>query len=267
MIYALFSILLLGSAFNVIAHDPIKPEKIGMVSGAGPMAGCKLYEKIIKICQKKYGCKDDKDFPEIIIISYPFSDMLTVSDRHTHGEKLRYELQYCFDKFSQENIKISAIACNTLHTMLSDGITPTENFVHIVESTYAWAKEQNLKKLLILGTQTTLGLNLYYSSTIESIIPNCVDQITINKIINNILEGDTTLSDAQQLGEIITLYAKTHDIDGVILGCTELPLLHEAHSLEVICDQTKKIEVLDTLEILADEMVKRSFGIDLEACR
>ncbi len=261
MIRSLLTIVLLGLGLNSNAHGPIKPEKIGIVSGAGPMAGCKLYEKIIKICQKKYNCKDDKDFPEIVIISYPFSDMLTVSDRTINGKKLHNELQQCFDRFSSGNIQISAIACNTLHTLLPDGIKPTLRFAHIAENTYAFAKENKLKKLLILGTQTTLGLNLYSYSSIESIIPSFADQVTINNIINNILEGNTLLSDAQQLREIIASYAKSHDIDGVILGCTELPLLHEAHSLEVLCDQTKKIHVLDTLEILANELVKRSFKV------
>ncbi|NGX32922.1 MAG: hypothetical protein K1060chlam4_00979 [Candidatus Anoxychlamydiales bacterium] len=40
------------------------------------MARALLTKKIIEICQKKYSCINDKDFPKRILFSYPFSEML-----------------------------------------------------------------------------------------------------------------------------------------------------------------------------------------------
>jgi aspartate racemase len=231
--------------------------KIGIIGGAGPMASCKLYEKVIKICQRKYKCKNDKDFPEIHIISYPFSDMITVSDRKINQQKLFTELQECFNQFLKNDIDIIAIACNTLHTIIPESIKTTSNFIHISDVTLEYAKYQACKKLLVLGSQTTLEFKLYSSPLIECITPNLDDQVIINNVIENILIDNITLTDAELLKNIIISYLLEQGVDGVILGCTELPLLHEIYSLEVD-NLGNKIKVFDTLEILADQLVKRS---------
>jgi len=49
---------------------------IGIIGGAGPLAGALLFEQIIEICQKDYGCIRDFDFPSINLVSFPFSEML-----------------------------------------------------------------------------------------------------------------------------------------------------------------------------------------------
>ena len=48
---------------------------IGIISGAGPMAGVELLRLIIEFCQKE-GAFRDRDFPEIHLINIPFSEML-----------------------------------------------------------------------------------------------------------------------------------------------------------------------------------------------
>lgn len=50
----------------------IDKSRAGIIGGAAPMAGLLLYKKIIEICQKEYGCKDDSDFPYIMLLIYPF---------------------------------------------------------------------------------------------------------------------------------------------------------------------------------------------------
>ena len=45
---------------------------IGIVGGAGPIASSFLYSTILEICQKQYKANDYSDFPEIILVSYPF---------------------------------------------------------------------------------------------------------------------------------------------------------------------------------------------------
>ena len=37
-------------------------KSIGIIGGAGPMAGSVVIKKIITICQKEYVCRDDSDF-------------------------------------------------------------------------------------------------------------------------------------------------------------------------------------------------------------
>ncbi len=55
----------------------MKPKSIGIIGGAGPLAGALLLERILILSGSEYGCYKDADFPEVILLSFPFSEMLT----------------------------------------------------------------------------------------------------------------------------------------------------------------------------------------------
>lgn len=232
-------------------------KKIGIIGGAGPMASCQLYKEIITICQEKYGCRDDADFPEIILISYPFSDMITPEDRRKNESNLENELNYCFNHFKAVHVPIVGIACNTLHTIVKNMQVDIPQFIPIMDATLKFAEKQGCKRLLILGSRTTLSLNLYSSQTIECLKPSLEDQEIINKVIDTILAGKILKEDSEALSKIASAMYEKEPFDGIVLGCTELPLLHEQYPL-CVKKAAKPPLVLDTIKILAQEMVKRS---------
>jgi aspartate racemase len=67
----------------------MKPKSIGIIGGAGPLAGAFLLERVLSISNKTYGCYRDSDFPKIFLISFPFSEMLSPT---INTAKLRDEL-------------------------------------------------------------------------------------------------------------------------------------------------------------------------------
>ena len=68
-------------------------------------------------------------------------------------------------------------------------------------------------------------------------------------MIMNILSGEKKESDGAALMKIIT-ELKLRGAEEVILGCTELPLLVR-----------EKEGIIDTLEVLAEEIVRRAIDI------
>ena len=44
---------------------------IGILGGMGPEASLNMYKTIINLCQDKYNCQQDFDFPKIIIYNLP----------------------------------------------------------------------------------------------------------------------------------------------------------------------------------------------------
>ena len=62
---------------------------IGIIGGAGPMAGAIVMENIIEICQKKYLCRHDYDFPKIILVSVPFAQMLKPNSLEQKEDKVK----------------------------------------------------------------------------------------------------------------------------------------------------------------------------------
>src|SRR5690242_12952717 len=107
-------------------NNPTMPS-VGIIGGAGPMAGALLFQKIVQMCQAQYGCKEDADFPEITLFSYPFLDMLR-NVGFNERKKLQEQLQECFVRFAKMNIV--AIACNTLHEFLP---ARPVSLVHMIE--------------------------------------------------------------------------------------------------------------------------------------
>jgi aspartate racemase len=230
-------------------------KKIGIIGGAGPMASCQLYKEIITEFQH-YGCKNDRDFPEIVIISYPFSGMLNAQEYAINQQTLINELQYCFDWLYKQNVNIAVIACNTLHTLIKKITIKIPIFVAIPETIISCAINKEAKKLLILGTEMTNQMKLYRSEVIECITPQQADQVIISTVINNLLAGQINTQDAEKIRFIINKYKQSAAIDGVVLACTELPLLYAQYANSVF--NQLELTFFDSITIIAQEIMKHT---------
>lgn len=213
---------------------------IGIVGGAGPMASIFLCQTIIEICQKEYGCNDYSDFPEIILESYPFIR----GDR----EKIRHDIALCFSKLQKAGAKLFSIASNSFHGFLPD--TTSVAFVNLVLESVGEASRLQVSKALILAAQPTIDLKLYELTGLQCIYPSKEDQQLIQKIIREVAGGMITKDQAQQLKGIINTLQEKSQIDGIIIACTELPLIHRQFPIA-----ETGLPVVDTVEVLARRLL------------
>lgn len=114
--------------------------------------------------------------------------------------------------------------------------------IHIVKATREAVKNKGMKKVLLLGTmytmQSDLYPNLFKEEGIEVITPSKRDQASLHRIIyQELIKGDFLDSSKQKVLEMID----QERVDGVILGCTEIPLL--------IKQSDCQMPLLDTLEL------------------
>lgn len=93
------------------------PLTIGIVGGAGPLAGAALFEKLLRTAQIQFGCWKDADFPKIFLINFPFSEMLS---GEVDAAQIRRELNSCLTQLRNNGAEVLAIACNTLHAFLDE---------------------------------------------------------------------------------------------------------------------------------------------------
>ena len=117
--------------------------------------------------------------------------------------------------------------------------------IHIADSTGDEIKKRNINKVLLLGTKYTMEGSFYKERLekrgIEVFIPNEKDRQIIHDVIyNELVVGVIKKESKQNYIEIINK-ALVKKITGVILGCTEIPLLIKQSDIE--------IEVFDTTEI------------------
>ena len=143
------------------------------------------------------------------------------------------------------------ICTNTMHKLLPK-ISPHIKipFVHIAEATAKEIKKDGIKTVLLLGTRFTMQENFYkqilQKHHIEVRIPNQKDMDMIHKVIFK----ELCLGDIKQNSKdaFINLINNMPDIDGVILGCTEIGML--------IAQNDVDIKVYDTTIIHAKEAVR-----------
>jgi len=95
----------------------MKPKPIGIISGAGPLAGAALLDRILYLAGSTYGCYKDGDFPKIFLLSFPFSEMLSPE---MDIAQLQKELSSCLSQLRKSGAAVLAIACNTLHAFLDE---------------------------------------------------------------------------------------------------------------------------------------------------
>ncbi|MEZ5198303.1 MAG: aspartate/glutamate racemase family protein [Bacteroidales bacterium] len=100
--------------------------------------------------------------------------------------------------------------------------------IHIADATGKEINRLGLKKVLLLGTRYTMEGDFVIPKLkdkfgIEAVVPDSTDRDFIHHIIfDELVVGDFKESTKSRLSEIIK---KERDVEGVILGCTELPLI------------------------------------------
>jgi len=138
------------------------------------------------------------------------------------------------------------ICTNTMHKVADDveqkvGLP----LVHIVDVIGTAVKERQLNRVGLLGTRFLMEGNLYQDRlrdrfAIEVLAPGEEDMDTVHRIIyNELCEGRIKASSRRVCGGIISKLANK-GAEGIVLGCTELPLLiHAGDTHAPIFDTTR----------------------------
>lgn len=155
-----------------------------------------------------------------------------------------------------ENAKADFIVLctNTMH-ICSDEITKNISipFLHIAVATAEKIKQQNINKVLLLGTRFTMEKDFFKDILsndygIDVIIPNQDDRETVHKIIyEELVRGKIESKSKEKYQRIINDSIK-NGAQAVILGCTEIPLLIKQSDVD--------IPVFDTTRIHAETAVE-----------
>ncbi|NOX15922.1 MAG: aspartate/glutamate racemase family protein [Epsilonproteobacteria bacterium] len=145
------------------------------------------------------------------------------------------------------------ICTNTMHKLLPK-ISPYIKipFLHIAEATANEIKKDSVKKVLLMGTKFTMQEDFYKSILedfgIEVVIPNLENMDFIHKVIYDELCLGYVKEDSKNVFK--NIINETPDIQGVILGCTEIGILIQQDDVDV--------RVYDTAIIHAKEAVKKA---------
>lgn len=219
----------------------MKPKSIGIIGGAGPLAGAFLLKRILSLSGKVYGCYRDADFPQVFLISYPFSEMLCPD---MDIAKLRKELSGCLEQLRKNGAAVLAIACNTLHAFL-DEKDELNDLVHLPRTLAEGVSLSDQPLVFCTSTSVQFGLHKQF---FPCTYPDTQTQQEIDRIIDQILRG----ADQAVILEKLEKLLQAQTTNTVILGCTELSLF-SAHLF------VPNKQIIDPLEVMANKILQKSF--------
>lgn len=222
---------------------------IGIIGGMGPSASAYLYKILIKKSTEEYGATNNDDFPEILIDSVPVPDFISDTKQLSTAKKILISRVKSLNNFG---CNIIAMACNTGHLLYSELANNSKApFVSLIEIVCLNAKERGMKRVGLLATETTIKTQIYHKilkrEGIEIIIPNKIFLKKQEEIIRFVIANGETTKYEKILERLTTRFINNNNLDGVILGCTEMPLVFPKNKFQ---------NILDSLDLLADSLLK-----------
>ena len=200
---------------------------IGLIGGITWLSTLDYYRQINQMVNEQAGGVTSA---KIILHSLEFSEikLLTEADRWNDLATLITSTALKIEKAGANCILIGA---NTMHN-IADQVQSSINIplIHIAEETAKAVEQKQLKKVALLGTKYTMQLDFYTNKLssfgITTIIPDNEEDIEIiNKAIYSEMSKGIFLPETKsRFLEIIDRLIK-RGAEGIILGCTEIPIL------------------------------------------
>lgn len=225
-------------------------KNIGLIGGMSWESSKLYYEfinkKVREMAGPPHSCK-------CIMVSVDFGDIerLTFQDKWNEIGDMMAD---CARQLERGGADIVLLCTNTIH-LVSDAIVESVNipFLHIAEATGEAIKSRQLKKVGLLGTRFTMEKPFYTGVLkdkfdIEAIIPPDAERQIVHDIIyKELVNGQFTEAAKAQCKQIIKNLEK-RGAEGVIMGCTELPILISDSDVDIPTFDTGKIHAYKAVE-------------------
>ncbi len=226
-------------------------KKIGLVGGLGPEATVDYYKELISAFNNKGG---EMNYPEIIIYSVNMSEFLKMFREKDYRSAISFLLEK-LHSLKNAGAEFAAITANTPHLLFDEVIEQSPlPLISIVEATLRKTIKKGLKRPGLIGTGFTMDASFYQDvfkkQGIEVIVPEKQDKELINyKLFSEIEMGIFSNETRELIIGIIDKMVKINEIDSIILGCTEFPiLLPESSYAGIPALNTTRIHVNEIIE-------------------
>lgn len=219
---------------------------LGMIGGTSWHSTIDYYRLINELAGEKIG---DMSNPPLILYSLNIALM-----REGNMDKINKTYLDVSSKLQEAGAQAIIICANTPH-FTYPFVAPKLSIpiLHIGDATAAKAKELGISKLGLLGTKPTmerdfLKHHLRDNFGIDALTPGLSARDEIHRIIGNELTRGifTVEAKAYFIEEMDKL--KLQGAEGIILGCTELPLLLQPEDFE--------LPMLNTLRLHAEMAIR-----------
>jgi len=224
---------------------------IGILGGIGPESTIDYYRKIIAAYRQR---EPNGNYPQIIINSINLKQMLELITNEQFDDVISL-LVTELKKLADAGADFALLASNTPHVVF-DKVRELSSLplISIVEEACHKSIELNLQRVGLFGTKFTMQGKFYpqvfSQHSIQVFTPDETEQKYIHsRYMGELVEGVVRNETRAQLLSIAAKMKRTHNIQGLILGGTELSLILKNSDLTDML-------ALDTAEIHVESVIK-----------
>lgn len=229
-------------------------KKLGLIGGIGPESTIPYYKKIVFGVQKKSG---RKQFPKLTIESLDVFQILHYCQQKDYAGLIQY-ISEGIHNLAATGCDFAAMTGNTPHIVFDQlqDRSPIP-LISMPVTTCQAACRAGYKTLGLLGTAVTMQEDFFkvpfQRAHITMITPDKTEISYIHHKISSELELGIIKNDTKAAFlRIIQRLKEENHIDGIVLGCTELPLAFQGVQTPV--------PVLDTMAIHIEALIDMIMG-------
>ncbi len=227
---------------------------IGILSGLGPLAGSDVLEKALEHAATAYGAVEDVDFPDVVLVSHGID---TFDNKGTIGDHFERELVHAVRELDLHRCSVIGVACNTAHLYLAHLRRHTRARIVDLIDEVAQVAAQHDRRYLLLSSSTTRHTGLYHGRLdaygVRYVDIDDAKQRVVDEVVRLVM-GDR-LVDAGDWLESLVAALHPATFDGIIAGCTELPLAIDRSALP------NRYPIVDSNAVLAHALVDTYFAL------
>ncbi|MGC9358549.1 MAG: aspartate/glutamate racemase family protein [Anaerolineae bacterium] len=207
---------------------------IGILGGMSPESTVTYYETITRNYVERFG---DYAFPEIIIYSVSFQPYIDWPEA-ARWDLVAEGLTGAAQRLEAAGADFIIIATNTMHRVFDEVQAGVDiPLLSLLETVGEAIEAQGMTTVGLLGTRFTMESDLYPMALarrgIEVLVPETEERAVVDRVIyEELVAGNIKAASRARFAAIIRQLS-SRGAEGVILGCTEIPLLVREADVEV----------------------------------
>lgn len=225
--------------------------KLGLIGGTGPESTIEYYKGIEYGVQQKSG---RSFFPNLTIESLSVFDVLGFCGKQDYARLTAYLLKG-IRNLAAAGAQYAALTGITPHIVFDElsKASPIP-LISMVDTARDYAAANGYKKICLLGTLPTMEGTFFqnsFASGIEVVTPTAEGKNYIGTKIETELEFGKVLPETQRaLQEIAERIIREEQVQAIVLGCTELPLIFGGVELPVPYIDVMKVHINALVDLI-----------------
>ena len=221
---------------------------IGLIGGMSWESSAEYYRLINQETRNRLGGLNSA---KVLIYSVNHHDINELEDKDRWEELIEIMVESA-RRLEKGGADFILICCNAMHKIAKEIQDAIEiPLIHIADAAAAAVKHARLSSIGLLGARAVMEEEFFKNNLISAdlkvLIPAENDREFINDVIFNQLAYGKIVEESRERTLEIIKRLKTEGSQGVILGCTELPLL--------IREEDSVLPLFDTLRLHAQRAV------------